>query len=233
MHKFNESGSNTDTNQTAPAAAERGRWSPYQDNGGTVMAVAGENFCVLGGDTRMSSGYSIVSRNVIKHTKLTEKVYLISGGMKADVEYLRKRLQASITMYKFEHDRTPSIEALAQHLSTLLYSRRFFPLYTLNLLGGVNAQGKGVLYEFDAIGGFGPETHGSAGSGGFMVRPVLDSLYKNRVSPPSEEEAVALVKAALTAVAERDTCTGDGAQIVVVSADKSQAQIIEHSLKQD
>jgi len=47
-------------------ASERHQWSPYVINGGTVMAVAGKDFCVIGGDCRMSSGYSILSRNVSK-----------------------------------------------------------------------------------------------------------------------------------------------------------------------
>jgi hypothetical protein len=51
------------------AASEQGQWSPYTMNGGTSMAVAGKDFCVVAGDTRMSKGYSISCRHVPKaHT---------------------------------------------------------------------------------------------------------------------------------------------------------------------
>lgn len=38
------------------------RWSPYDDNGGTIVAVAGENYCIIAGTTRMSTGFSILTR---------------------------------------------------------------------------------------------------------------------------------------------------------------------------
>jgi 20S proteasome alpha/beta subunit len=36
----------------------------------SVLAVAGKDFVVVGGDTRMSYGYSIASRNVTKMAQL-------------------------------------------------------------------------------------------------------------------------------------------------------------------
>ena len=39
------------------------RWSPYVDNHGSVVAVAGEDFAVIASDTRLSgSGYNILTR---------------------------------------------------------------------------------------------------------------------------------------------------------------------------
>lgn len=42
---------------------KRNRFNPYTLNYGTVVGVAGENFVVVAGDTRLSEGYSIVTRN--------------------------------------------------------------------------------------------------------------------------------------------------------------------------
>ena len=49
-------------------------WSPYDNNGGTVMAVAGEDYVICAADTRMSTGYSIMTR---QYTKVDEMLSLI------------------------------------------------------------------------------------------------------------------------------------------------------------
>ena len=42
----------------------------YDDNGGTVVAVAGDTYCVVAASTRMSTGYSILTRNKSKILQL-------------------------------------------------------------------------------------------------------------------------------------------------------------------
>ena len=42
---------------------KKGGFNPYTLNYGTVVGVAGEDFVVVAGDTRLSEGYSIVTRS--------------------------------------------------------------------------------------------------------------------------------------------------------------------------
>lgn len=51
-------------------------------------------------DTRMSNGFSILSRNHSKTVKLTDKCILTSAGMVADVETLHKNLLVRIRQYR-------------------------------------------------------------------------------------------------------------------------------------
>lgn len=55
-----------------------------------MVAVAGEDFVVVGGDTRLSEGYSIVTRNESKLVQLTDKTILATSGMFADFCELTK-----------------------------------------------------------------------------------------------------------------------------------------------
>ena len=40
------------------------RFQPYEDNGGTVIGVSGKDFAIIACDTRLSRGYSVLSRDV-------------------------------------------------------------------------------------------------------------------------------------------------------------------------
>ena len=62
----------------------RNQFNPYVNNGGTVVAIAGPDFVVVGGDSRLSEGYSIVTRGETKLVELTTKTVLATSGMYAD-----------------------------------------------------------------------------------------------------------------------------------------------------
>ena len=102
------------------------RWMPYQNNGGTALAVAGKDYAIIAGDTRLSVGYSISTRNSSKLIKLTDKAVLASCGMQADRNTLQSILNARMQIYKLEHQKEMSTHAISQLLSRTLYYRRFF-----------------------------------------------------------------------------------------------------------
>ena len=75
--------------QQAAGPTQHG-FQAYEDNGGTTMGVSGKDFAILGSDTRLSRGYSILCRDSSKSIQLTDKCVLVSAGMKADRDHLHK-----------------------------------------------------------------------------------------------------------------------------------------------
>ena len=92
-------------------------------------------------DMRISQGYSILSREYSKTTRLTDKCVITTAGMAADTEALHKNLITRVKIYEREHRKLPDTESLAQLLGMTLYGRRFMPYYTFNLLCGLDKEG--------------------------------------------------------------------------------------------
>lgn len=212
------------------------RFNPYDFNGGTIVCIAGEDFVVTAGCTRMSTGYEILSRNQSKLFSLTEDTILCAAGCQTDVVTLRKMLGAQLTQYEHSHGCKMSSPAAAQLLSVTLYYRRFFPYYAFCLIGGLDEEGKGAVYGYDAVGSFKRDDYGCMGSGQNFIMPILDNLigHKNRLDekrPLSKEETVAIMKEVFLVATERDIYTGDNVEIKVVTKDGTETEMFP--LKKD
>ncbi|KAK9682176.1 hypothetical protein RND81_10G055800 [Saponaria officinalis] len=204
-------------------------WSPYDFNGGTCVAVAGADYCVIAADTRMSTGYNILTRDYSKIHQLAEKSVLASSGFQPDVRALQKVLGSRHLLYQHQHNKQMSCPGMAQLLSNTLYYKRFFPYYAFNVLGGLDSEGKGCVFTYDAVGSYEKVGYSSQGSGGKLIMPFLDNQLKSpsplllpaqdAVTPLSEAEAINLVKTAFAAATERDIYTGDKLEILVLNKD--------------
>ena len=65
----------------------------------TVVALAGKDFVIIAGDTRLISSYDILTRNASKLVKLTDNAILGSTGCFTDVLTLQKVLAYHIKKY--------------------------------------------------------------------------------------------------------------------------------------
>merc|ERR1719210_1949570 len=169
-------------------------------------------------------------------TQLTDKCMIASCGMKSDAITLHKLLKARIVMYEHKHRRQPSTVAIAQILSTMLYHKRFFPYYTFNVLAGVDDEGKGAVYHYDAIGSYERVPYTTSGSGSSLVMSVLDAQIQRgnqtiATPEPGKQQVIELCKDVLSSVGERDIYTGDAGEIFIIDAGGISSTQFE--LKQD
>ncbi|KAG0309049.1 Proteasome subunit beta type-1 [Dissophora globulifera] len=212
------------------------RFDPYVDNGGTLLSIAGEDFCVVAADTRQSEGYSINSRYVPKSVKLSDKTVISMGGCYADCLTLTKRIQQSMEWYQHAHGKTMSTAAVAQMLSIMLYQKRFFPFYSWCILGGLDEEGKGAVYTYDPVGSYERETCRCAGSASALIQPFLDNQinFKNQETQKhtqSLEKVLRITKDSFTSATERDIYTGDYLEIFVITSKGVEVQKMD--LKKD
>lgn len=189
------------------------------------MAIAGDDFVVIGADTRLSAGFSIYTREQSKLFPLTKTTVLGCSGCWCDTLTLTRILSARMQMYEQEHNKIMSTPAAAQMLSTMLYYKRFFPYYISNVLVGLDTDGKGCVFSYDPIGHCEKSTYRAGGSAGALLQPLLDNQIglKNMLNvkdePISLERALAILKDVFISAAERDIYTGDSIDINIITKD--------------
>ena len=220
------------------------RFSPYDWNGGSVVAVGGKDFVVLAADTRLATGYSIKTRNISRVHQLAPTTLVACGGCHADVQSLFNTLTARATMYRFDHGTEMSTVAAAQLLSNTLYYRRFFPLYALAIVAGLDDQGVGYVAGYDAVGSYirSKEGYQANGSAADILMPILDNAFSKGTAgysavprPPTEytaEQVVEICKAAFVSAGERDIMLGDSIEIHVLRVGQPH-QKLSFALKAD
>jgi len=104
--------------------------------------------------------------------------------------------------------------SVAKMMSSLMYERRYYPLLTQVIVGGVD--GTAAIYTLDPLGSVLPDDYAAVGTGAEMALGVLDQEYKQGMK---EKDAVALAIKSIRSAIMRDTASGDGIDVLV--ADKT------------
>jgi 20S proteasome subunit beta 6 len=115
------------------------------------------------------------------------------------------------------------------HQAKTLYSKRFFPFYTFNLLAGITPEGEPRVYGYDAIGSYDYQRYGVQGSGQKLMVGLLDNQFQrrfishfleyyqeNKNIPSSPEEITTILIDAFQSAAERDIYTGDSVEVIIL-----------------
>ncbi|KAA8905556.1 nucleophile aminohydrolase [Sphaerosporella brunnea] len=234
----------------AASAPRQHAFNPYTDNGGSIIGIAGDDFLIMAGDTRHTSGYNINSRTEKKVFRLSEDSTLVLAtvGFGADAKDIAETMRLAVNDFKFQHNlKNMTVQAAAQYLFTVLYGNRFFPKYAYCILGGLDKDGKARLYSYDPVGSYSKEgeRRAAAGAASSLIVPFLDNQveFKNQYVPGTNftvereveylpvDKVKKLVKDAFTSATERHIEVGDGLQLVTISKDGYQEELFE--LKKD
>jgi proteasome beta subunit len=182
--------------------------------GATAVGITFDGGVVFASEKRIAFGNFLVSKTTKKTFSITDKVGATCAGLVADMQILTLQISALAKIRKMDLKRDVPPNTVAKMMSNMMYERRYFPLLTQVIVGGV--VDKPVMYTLDPLGSVLPDEYAAVGTGAEMALGVLDPQFKSNMT---KDEAVTLAKHAVRAAALRDSASGDGLDVLVITKD--------------
>jgi proteasome beta subunit len=180
--------------------------------GATVVGISYNNGVILAADKRVSFGNFVVNKNIKKTFTVTDHVGAACAGMVADMQVLVRQVEALAKIRKLETRREVPPNSIAKLMSVIMFERRYFPLLTQVIVGGINE--KPEIYTLDPLGSVLPDNYAAVGTGAEGALGIMDAEFK----PNMSEEAVSeLASRAIRSATQRDASSGDGIDILYVT----------------
>jgi proteasome beta subunit len=180
--------------------------------GATAVGISYENGVVLASEKRVSYGNFVVNKNTKKTFSVTNQVGAACAGMVADMQVLVRQVGALAKIRKLETRRNVAPNSIAKLMSVIMFERRFFPLLTQVIVGGIEI--KPEIYTLDPLGSVLPDKYASVGTGAEMALGILDAEYRpNMAEGKARELAVKAIKSSI----QRDSSSGDGIDLLLIT----------------
>jgi proteasome beta subunit len=182
--------------------------------GTTTVGIAVEDGVVIATDMRASLGGRFVSnKQVQKVEQIHPSAAMTLVGSVGGAQSFIRTIRAESNLYEVRREQDISIPSLATLAGNFARGGPFFAINPI--LGGVDEDGSHV-FSIDPAGGVMEDDYTVTGSGMQLAHGTLEGQYDDDLTM---EEAQDLAVRAVHAATERDTGSGNGVYVALVTAD--------------
>jgi proteasome beta subunit len=139
------------------------------------------------------------------------------------MQILTREVEAQANLYNMDVGRTISVRSAAKLMSNILFNRRYAPLITQTIVGGLDEDGPS-LYVLDVLGSLIPDKYAAVGSGTEIAIGVVEEGYKEDMKL---KEAKELVTRAIKSAISRDVLSGDGIDFLIITKEGAAEESIK------
>lgn len=199
--------------------------------GTTTVGIVCKDGVVLAADKRATAGNMIVDKRAEKVHILNDDFAVTIAGTVSDAQLLIKLIRAELKLKEVRTMKKTTAKEAANLLGGLLYSniRRpsMLPGIAHFLMGGKDVDGV-HLYDLFPDGSVTKiRDFISSGSGSVFAYGVLETQYR---SDMTTSDGIKLAVKAVNTALQRDSCSGNGINIVVVN-DKAVKQVMNKEIE--
>ena len=199
-----------------PELTSSGDSSNKLKTGTTTLGLVCKDCVILAADKRATAGHLIVNKNISKVFPVTKHIGVTTAGSVSDIQLLYKYLSAELKLKEMRGGREATVKEAANLLSAWVYQliRRSAGIAHF-LVGGHDTQPRvfdvypdGSITEHD--------DYVASGSGSLFALGVLENKYKKGMG---KDEGVKLALEAINAALARDSGSGNGCDVFVITKD--------------
>jgi len=192
--------------------------------GASVVGISYNDGVILAADKRISFGNFVVNKNIKKTFTVTDYVGAACAGMVADMQVLVRQVEALAKIRRLETRREVAPNSIAKLMSVIMFERRYFPLLTQVIVGGINERPE--IYTLDPLGSVLPDDYAAVGTGAEGALGIMDAEFKPNMS---EEKVRELASRAIRSAVQRDAASGDGIDILFITKSGHREETVKPS----
>jgi len=209
--------------QTQPSLSQAQQGGISWVPGATTVGIVCQDGIILASEKRVSYGFFIASKGGKKVFKITDSIGAACAGLVSDMQVLVRDVEANANLFSMDVGRKISVRAAAKLMSNILFNRRMMPLITQTIVGGIDDEGPS-LWVLDVLGSVLPDDYAVVGTGTEIAIAVIEENYRKDLKVA---EAKDLVTRAIKSAISRDTMSGDGIDMLIIT----KHGMIEESVK--
>lgn len=186
--------------------------------GTTTLGIVCKDGIVIAADKRATAGGFIVQKDAEKVIQINENLAITTAGSVSDIQLFIKLFRAELKLKNIKTNRPNTIKESTNLAARMVYesARQYFPSMAHILIAGFDKQGT-HLYELYPDGSLSEiKDYISSGSGSPMVFGILENTYKDTITVKEAEE---LAVRSISASIQRDSFSGNGIDVMVITKD--------------
>jgi len=172
----------------------------------------------MAADKRVTAGHLIADKKFTKVSQIADNIAITMAGLVSDAQLLTRLIKAEIRLMEIQTHRKVTVKEAANLLAGMSYNNIRRPSMVAGivgfLIGGHDDQDNFTLYNLGVDGSITEKKYDTEGSGSVFAYGVLETEFKEGLSC---EEGVKLAQKAINAAMQRDSASGNGIDIFVIT----------------
>lgn len=189
--------------------------------GTTIIAIEFDGGVVLGSDSRVSAGASVVNRVMNKLSPLHDNIYCALSGSAADAQTVAEIVNYQLHVHSIEMGEDPQVRSAATLVKNISYEYKE-DLSAHLIVAGWDRRGGGQVFA-TLSGLLTRQPFAVGGSGSFYVYGFVDAEFRKGMS---REACQRFVLNTLSLAMSRDGSSGGVAYIVTIDKDGAEEKVI-------